>query len=243
MVRSGAQTKIPATISIFIMDHQNHPDFRVPGGPGAGAVLADLKFMSCNPSQYPHNPRPLRRDGEPITAVDRRAAGLTAYYANEARKVDVQFCGVPPDQQGPVLRRLLSHGPVVGYVVGRWGEMSEALLNLISELAEARVSILKQLPGAQTPGRRGASRLTDSGMKSILVGQLRRELSLVAVRAQARLLLDRVEGFMADGAVEAARRRAGAEQTERLLALERRAQEVARRQGRQLVRRGDFKLN
>ena len=58
------------------------PAYRLPGGPGEGAVLADLKFLSCNTSRYPRNPRPQ------IRAVDRRAAGLTSEYGRKFKSVD-----------------------------------------------------------------------------------------------------------------------------------------------------------
>ena len=45
------------------------PDFRVPGGPGEGAVLADLKFISCNTTRYSRGPR---------TTI--RARGLAYYH-------------------------------------------------------------------------------------------------------------------------------------------------------------------
>jgi len=155
----------------------------------------------------------------------------------------VQYGGVPEGQQGPVLRHLLSYGPVEGWVVGRFGEMSDGLMNLFNELVESRVQALKIMPGAQSPGRRGLNRLTDVGLKGILMGQIRREMSLLAVRCQARLLLDRMEGLIGDGAREAVKRRDWAMATERALGLERRAQEVARRQGQAVTRRGGFKHN
>lgn len=212
------------------------PDFRVQGGPGEGAVLADLKFLSCNTTRYPRNPRPQLR------AVDRRAAGLTAEYARKAKSVDMEFCGVPRGEQGPVLRHLQSYGEVRGFVVGRWGEMSSHLHDIISDLAKTRQRLESLLPGGQERDRIG-NRYSESGHLALLTGSLRRQLSLLAVRSQARLLIDRVEGLIGVGAISAARRRAAALRTARELELERRAHYVGQKQGRNIVRRGCFKLN
>ena len=212
------------------------PDFRIQGGPGAGAVLADLKYLSCNISRYPRNPKPQSR------AVDRRAAGLTAEYSRKAKAVDHEYCGVPRDTQGPILRHLQSYGKIRGYIVGRWGEMSEELHELITNLAKARLRVKSLLPGSQGRDRRGNS-LSEKGHLALLTGSLRRQLSLLAVRSQARLLLDRVEGLIGVGAVAAARRRASAVATARAFDLERRAQFVSQRQGANIVRRGFFRID
>ena len=74
------------------------------------------------------------------------------------------------------------------------------------------------------------------------MGQIRRELSLEAVRGTARLLLDRLQGLGA-GAAAAARRRRWAEEEERRLGRERQAQALSANQGRPLIRRGQFLLS
>ena len=113
-------------------------------------------------------------------------------------------------------------GPVEGWVVGRFGEMSDGLMKLWDELADGRVQALKVTPGAwsleQSLERNGLSRLTVAGLKGILVGQIRREMSFMAVRAQARLLPDRMEGLVGERAGEAVKTRA-AELVELVLAL------------------------
>ena len=57
---------------------------------------------------------------------------------------------------------------------------------------------------------------------AIITGQVRRTLSLVAARAQARLLLDRVQ-VLGRGAAEAGRRRRWQEVEERRMGKEQRA--------------------
>ena len=75
----------------------------------------------------------------------------------------------------------------------------------------------------------------------MLTGQIRRSLSLEAVRSQARCLLGRLSGLGA-GAASAARRRAWAETEERRMDRERKAYHLSLGQGRCPLRRGQFLL-
>ena len=120
--------------------------------------------------------------------------------------------------------------------------MSSHLHDIISDLAKTRQRLESLLPGGQERDRIG-NRYSESGHLALLTGSLRRQLSLLAVRSQARLLIDRVEGLIGVGAISAARRRAAALRTARELELERRAHYVGQKQGRNIVRRGCFKLN
>ena len=69
---------------------------------------------------------------------------------------------------------------------------------------------------------------------------LRRALSVVGVKAQARLLLGRLE-TIGPGATAAAGRRNYALNLERIWANERRADLLSRAQGKGLLRRGQFR--
>ena len=120
--------------------------------------------------------------------------------------------------------------------------MSEPLHDLIVSLAKSRLKLETLMPGSQGYDRRG-NRLSDAGHLALLTGSLRRQLSLLAVRSQARLLLDRLEGLIGVGAVAAARRRSGAAATARVQEFERRAHSIGQRQGMNIIRRGFFKLN
>jgi hypothetical protein len=71
----------------------------------------------------------------------------------------------------------------------------------------------------------------------VLVGQIRRILSVSAVRAQAECLLSRLRN-VGSGTGAANRRRQGVVREEVNWARERQAQAVGRRQGRKVVRRG-----
>ena len=121
-------------------------------------------------SRYPRNPRPQKR------AVDRRADGLSAEYARKARSVDTQYGGVPQGVEGPVLQRLQSYGRIRGYVVGRWGEMSEDLHVLIHDIAKCRLQGTELLQAHQGVSGRGRQ-LSAAGEMAILVGCFMRRLS------------------------------------------------------------------
>ena len=79
--------------------------------------------------------------------------------------------------------------------------------------------------------------------KALLVGSLRRQVSLMAVRANARLILSRMESFVGPGAAEAARRRQWTLSLERHEAQERQAHALGLSQGRNILRRGFFRLD
>ena len=131
--------------------------------------------------------------------------------------------------------KLGSSGEVRGIVVGAFGERSEHLHSLIHHLAVSRV----QVAGPQK-GRRGQVRSEEAEL-AITTSFLRRTLSLVGVRAQARLLLGLLEVIGAGAA--AAGRRNLAPQMERTWANQRRADALCRIQGKSILRRGQFKID
>ena len=83
---------------------------------------------------------------------------------------------------------------------------------------------------------------TQEAELAITTSFLRRTLSLVGVRAQARLLLGRLE-VIGTGAAAAADRRNLALQLERTWANQRRADALCRIQGKSILRRGQFKID
>ena len=106
-------------------------------------------------------------------------------------------------------------------------------------MAQSRLRQLTHQPG----GRRGrTAQQPEAQQLATIVSQTRQQLSLVSVRGQARLLLDRLEG-LGGGAGLAAKRRAGVRYTAWRWEKERRAQQVAARQGRRTYRFGAFKLD
>ena len=77
---------------------------------------------------------------------------------------------------------------------------------------------------------------------AIITTSIRRKLSVAGVKAQVYSLLGRLEG-LGEGASVAARRRNDAIQLERQWGRERRAHAISVRQGKNIIRRGFFKLD
>ena len=103
--------------------------------------------------------------------------------------------------------------------------------DLVQRQAEARIASAETLPGQRRPTRSRAAG------KAEPVSYIRRSLSVTALRAQVKFLLDRLR-LLGDGAGEADRRRARAVQLEAAAFLERRTQGVAFIQGRNARRLG-----
>ena len=135
---------------------------------------------------------------------------------------------------GPVQQKLASHGEVEGWVFGVWGEASDEVHTLIHRMAEARL-----LVADQQPRRRKVQSI--EAERAHLVGSLRQQISLVAVRANARLLINRVESHVGPGSVEAANRRQLVAAGDRQQKALRRAAALSLSQGRSLIRRGQFR--
>ena len=212
------------------------PDFQLPGRRGEDSCLADLKFITGTRSRYPRDPQPRE---EPKRAVQRRANLVNKEYMRHAASLDIRHNGVPKARRGqvqvvgPVQQKLSNHGEVEGWVFGVWGEASDAVHALIHQMAEARLLIADQQPGRRR--QRGIE-----AERAHLVGSLRQQLSLVAVRANARLLINRVECHVGPGSAEAANRRQMVDGLERRQKAMRRAAALTLAQGRSLIRRGQF---
>ena len=157
-------------------------------------------------------------------------------YVLKARNTDQQYCGTAPGTTGPVETKLGTLGEVKGVVVGAFGEGSDDLHSLIHHLAVSRVRVA----GPQK-GRRGQVR-TEEAELALTTAFLRRTLSVVGVKAQARLLLGRLE-VIGPRAAAAAGRRNYALNLERIWANQRRADALCRLQGKALLRRGHFKIH
>ena len=107
---------------------------------------------------------------------------------------------------------------------------------MIHHLAISRVRVA----GPQK-GRRGQVR-TEEAELAITTSFLRRTLSVVGVRAQARLLLGGLE-VIGPGAGAAAGRHNYALNLERIWANQRRANQLSRLQGKALLKGGHFKTD
>ena len=210
------------------------PDFllRLPVGNRSSlnteCVLAELKVISRCQTRYKRNPR------HPEKAVVRRASLFAGEYLTKAKKVDQVYGGVQAGVVGPVQAKLLSFPALRGYVFGAWGEASPDVHTLVYMLATSRQKYQQTLEG-----RWRRIPASDDAELAALTCQVQRELSLEAVRSQARCLLDRLQRLGA-GAAAAARRRRWAGVEEGRMARERQAHQLSLRQGRPTLSRGQF---
>ena len=103
----------------------------------------------------------------------------------KARRVGRIYCEIEPGQVGPVEAKLLSYEQVRGLVFGAFGEVSQPVHQLIDALATSGVAVerpQRARMGLETQGRVDR---TVMGERAIVVGQIRRRLSVAAVRAQS----------------------------------------------------------
>ena len=133
-----------------------------------------------------------------MKAVDKRAGVLTEEYRKKAKNVDRVYGGVAEGAVGRVQRKLEEFGEVRGLVFGAFWEASEGVHELVHVLANSRLKAVGLQQGRQT----------GSGELGVLVGQIRRILSVTAVRGQAECLLSRLRN-VGRGTGVAYRRRDG----------------------------------
>ena len=207
------------------------PDFKISLSIGGEVrqVLHELKVISSNQSRY-------KLTWEE-RGVDRRAGQLHQEYVTKARKADQEYGGVVQGTVGAVERKLQTFPQVEGLVFGNWGEVSQATHQLVEALATIRARI----GDPQARSRRGTL-LTEQGVKSLAVGYIRRNLGIVAIKAQCLSLLGRIDE-LGPGAVADQGSRRRAEDQERMWARERKAHSLATKQGFNISRRGFAKLD
>ena len=128
-------------------------------------------------------------------------------------------------------RKLLSFERLKAMVFGAFD--SEPVHRLIHLLATSRVRVA----GPQR-GRKGVIR-SEEGERAIVVGQLRRKVSVASVRAQTLSLLGRLEGLGPGGEACAGRRREAVER-DREWAREREAHILSLKQSHNIVRLQEF---
>ena len=169
--------------------NQSHvmvPDFRLqlphttPGldlAPGETATrLAELKH-TCSEEHY----RTGTRQRTFQRAVDRRAGLLMGEYRGKADRMDTLL---GEEGGGRVRRKLDQYGELVGIVVGKYLELSEGGHLLLEAMASSRVAMLERKTGMASTNAR-----VEVG---VVRGELRRELSVVNLRASMACLLDRL---------------------------------------------------
>ena len=168
--------------------------------------------------------------------MDKISSNLNKEYLEKAKAADRQYVGIEVGGVGPVERKLISLGKVRGLVFGNFAECSEDMHVLIEALASSRVRVA----GPQR-GRRGYLR-SEEGEKSIVVGLIRRMISVAAVRAKCHSLLGRLEG-LGTGVAAARGRRQEAIELDKRYKRQRQAQWVSDRQGWNILRRGFAKVD
>jgi hypothetical protein len=193
------------------------PDFMIAipsgnqGPSDAADELFELKTLHYGVSTYPRTREETRRrrSGDDAysqaadarcAAVNRRAAAIPGEQLTKLRRLDAQHgASDPDDRPGPLESKLISYGPVRGLVFGHWAEASEHVESLLSGCAYT--GALRHGPAM------GASDPIDA--LGTLAWLLRRRWGMAAWRANARLLLDRLE-HVGRGAARANVRRAEA---------------------------------
>ena len=187
-------------------------------------VLAELKVISCCPTRY----SPTHQ----VRAVDRRARTLNGEYRDKAKLVDRQYGDVQEGTVGPVQRKLESFGEIKGLVFGAFGEGSEDVHTLVQSLASSRARTMALQRG----------RDCGEGELAVIVGEVRRRLSVAAVKSQADCLLNRMSSI-GQGAVAAGRRRQWARWEEEKWRQAQMAHRVSQLNSKAVRRQGFFKLD
>ena len=206
------------------------PDLKIviPVGGQPRSVLHEIKVISCSQSRY----KPSWEE----RAVDKRAGVLHQEYLVKARTADQLYVGTNVGVVGPVERKLLSYDRVQGLVFGAFGEASEPVHRLIDQLADSRVTVA----GPQR-GRKGVERAVE-GERALVVGQIRRKISVAAARAQAGSLLGRLEG-LGPGMGQAVGRRQEVLERNQLWTKERHIHTQALHQSHIILRQGFAKTD
>ena len=124
------------------------------------------------------------------------------------------------DGNGRVRRRLDQFGDLIGLVFVQFNEGSEDVNMLLDKMADCRVNKVAHMKGKQKAEQE----------KGVVVGQLRRNLSTVCVRAASQFLIYRMHQC-GEGARLANKRRETNLNLERVMRVDRERQFVARIRG------------
>jgi len=169
-----------------------------------GSEFGEAKSITVCSSRYK-----LSHGTKRGAAVQERERKIPGEYEFKAQTADMQYngCGRKNvtecraagckccDHVGPIRTELRRHR-LVGYVMGAYGEMSDSVHRMVKKLAPIGAATWKRkLPTASYVSACGR-----------LAWMMKRRLGVTAVRAGARLLLDRME-FIGPGAGARADRR------------------------------------
>ena len=173
------------------------PDFKIElerlvDGASTTAALAELKMLHAG--RTASNPiggctYSTRGNGTHCVltghrrAVHTRAGKIQGERVNDARRIDARFCGTQPGDDGPVLDRLRSFGPIVGLVVGHFGEWNDGLERLVSLACDDAAPRMRALFGARS----------ERDSRGRCAWLFRREVAWAVLNANAKLKIERAE--------------------------------------------------
>ena len=166
----------------------------------ASIQLAELKCLNAGKSWYNSKEK----------AVDKKAKQIPKLYLDKAKTIDQKYCNTRPGQVGPLQQRLQSFGELQCIVAGQYGEVSQHTHDLLRKLTACKANHISHMEG----------RVLSDQERSILLQQLRRQLSVSIITAQSNCLLSRLN-HMSPHAKEAAQRRANTKSREELLRKDR----------------------
>ena len=202
------------------------PDFRleIPSPAGEPEMrLAELKIIGAVPKWYPRNGGLAKRK----KAVERRAGPLPGEYRTPLAKLDTKYHGTPVGQVGPLVRRLESYGRLQCLVMGTFQEGSKDLHSLLGMIADGKLR-----SRGLARGREGTEQ-----ERSVILLNMRRELSTAGAKAQSACLLGRV-ARIGEGHRLAARRRVWVRREDEMREEASRAHWLANIRGRGIIRGG-----
>ena len=202
------------------------PDFRLEMQSPAGEPtqrLAELKIIGAVPKWYPRNGGLARKR----KGVERRSVPLPGEYRNPLTKLDSKYHGTTAGQVGPLVRRLESYGKLICLVMGTFQEGSKDLHFLLDQLADSKIRAM-----GLARGREGTE-----FERSVILTNIRRELSTAGAKAQSACLIGRV-ARMGEGHRQAAKRRAWVLREEEIRDEASRAHWQANIRGRGIIRGG-----
>lgn len=228
----------PAARDRLEVQRQSHvmiPDFRLQLphtttgldlAPGETVTrLAELKH-TCSEQHY----RTGVRQRQFQRAVDKRAGLLMGEYRDKADRMDTLL----GEGEGRVRRQLDRYGQLVDIVVGKYLEMSEGGHMLLDAMASSRV--------ARQERRSGLAATNTAMEKGVVMGELRRQLSVVNLRASMSCLLDRLHQAGEGGRMRGRRQEWMVREEERMKE-EREMIWSARMRGRSLLQPGRIMVN
>ena len=200
------------------------PDFKleVPSPDGEPTErLAELKVIGAVSKWYPRNGVQARKK----KAVQRRATGLPNEYRNPLIKLDAKYHGTSAGRKGPLLRRLEGYGDLICLVVGSFQEGSRDLHALLEWMTDAKMRSIGLARGWEGSDHE----------RSMILLNLRRELSTAAAKANSRCLISRV-AKIGNGHQQAAKRRVWAKREEEKRIEEAKCHWLANIRGRGIFR-------